>query len=178
MTRSGKGQWYDMRLRHVDPGFINEAADHVSNGATVKQTARLMGVPPGTMRAWLRTGADQLHEAYETGERKHMLHREAALFLAIERAAGARAVELIGEIRGATKDDEWRSAAWLLERYESEEFGDTKRVEVTGELTGRVEVQVDHEHTLAGLVAVGVVQPGAAAAVDAKALELLPARTD
>lgn len=139
---AGKGQWYDLKLREVDPQFVNDAAEHVKGGATVKQTARMMGVPPGTFKAWLRTGAEQVLEAYETGEQKHMLEREAALFLAVEKAAGQRAKTLIDEIRGAAKDDEWRARTWLLERYESEDFGDTKRVELTGADGGKI--AVDH----------------------------------
>lgn len=134
--------WYDLRLREVDPQFISEAAEHVKRGATIKQTARSMGVPAGTFRAWLRTGAEQAFEAYDTGERKHLLHREAALFLAVEKAAGARAVELIGQIRDADKDTEWRARAWLLERYEADDFGDTRRVELTGPDGGAL--AVDH----------------------------------
>jgi transposase-like protein len=123
--------WSAIRLRQVDQEFCNEIAGHIAGGATIKQAARLMDVPAGVLRRWLADGADMLMQAYEQKRVGPVLEPEGLLYVTVERAAGKRATDLIGEIAKASKDDEWRAKAWLLERLEAEEFGDTKHVDVT-----------------------------------------------
>lgn len=172
--------WHKMRLRKVDPEFIAEVADAIVRGATLKQVARVVGVPAGTLRLWLKTGAEQLHEAYEQGREGPAKNYEGMLFLAVEHAMGKRAIELVDEIRKATKDDEWKSRAWLLERFEAEDFGNTSHVEMSGVMevsSPDVALAVDRFTSLADAAVRALAGAGAnQAALDAERRSESPAR--
>jgi len=124
--------WRAARREKITSAFCEKLTGLIAEGATIKQSARMMGVPPGVLRLWLAEGAEQVHGVYESDTLDRVVLPEGKLFLAVEKAIGKRGAELVKEIRYAMKDGEWRSRAWLLERLEADEFGDKKQLEVSG----------------------------------------------
>jgi hypothetical protein len=116
-----------------------------------------------------------LHQAYEEGREGPAITPEASLFVAVEQALGERAVELVGAITKATKDDEWRAKAWLLERLERDEFGDVKQVELSG--PGKGAIQLETRGVSIAAVVEFAAQHGGLGAGDLDSLSETVART-
>lgn len=163
--------WARYRRHEITPAFCDEAAALVLEGCTVKMAAKRLGIPPGMFSEWLRVGEEQVAALYASGVRKQPVDEaefaEGFLWMAVARAEAERAGALLADV-----DD----SKWKLGLHDQEFAPAAQRLELTG--GAKVEVQIDHQHTLAGLVALGLVQPGPAAALDAEDQPVLPAPSD
>lgn len=119
----------EWKLHDIDPSFVEECAKHVKGGATYRQTAKIMGVPWPKFAGWLKTGAEQVADAYETGQLGRMVEREAALWRACGFEAGTRGKTLAKHVMSGA--DEWRAALAYLERTDRDDFGQTDHIDVT-----------------------------------------------
>jgi hypothetical protein len=111
-------------------------------GSYRTEAARYAGVGIRSFYRWLERGkADQ-----EAGRRSPC----RALLEAIEKAEADAEVRALAQISKASTDD-WRAAAWKLERKNPERWGDRRQLQVGGT------VEHHHQHSL---VQRGILQPG------------------
>lgn len=109
----------------------NKIFHAVNQGATVELLCKYAGVSQQTFRGWLNQGIADV----EGGNNKSVEARFALHFAEMEAEAATSWLEHIN--RSAPED--WRAAAWLLERRHRNSFG--KSIEVTpGEGAGIITV--------------------------------------
>ena len=105
--------------------------DGLKLGLTHKLAAQRAGLGESTYYSWIAKGR----------EAKSGLYRE---FLdEVMRVEGEAAGELLTQIGQHSKDD-WRAAAWILERRHPDDYG--KRTELTGKAGGPMQLDSKTEH--------------------------------
>lgn len=112
---------------------------YAKRGVSVRLIAEAAGVPVDTLNGWL----------YRS---RHTDSAQLAGFAAeFDRARGVGAIEAVDVVREAAVDGEdWRAAAWFLERTRSEEFGaklhlETAREQVTDAIIERLRGRLDQD---------------------------------
>jgi len=83
------------------------------SGLSIECTARRSKLLPDTLKNWLRRG--------RKGEELYV-----QFYLDAQKAIADAQALYVGRINGASEED-WRAAAWMLERQWPEDFGDNKR---------------------------------------------------
>lgn len=111
--------------------------DLMSLGAFVEDAVRSAGIAPATYYGWIERGeADQ-----ERGEETVF----SEFVDATTRARVAGKIAAVGHIRRGMQED-WRAAAWYLERTDPENWGRRDSVAHTGKIrTETVEIPDDQE---------------------------------
>lgn len=112
------------------PETVETLLNAIGRGLPFHLAAQAAGVAETTFYAW------------QAGKFPRNADKElkAGFSEALTRARGLSALQLIETISDASAED-WRAAAWILERRFPEDFGKT-RVEVTGANGGPVQVEV------------------------------------
>lgn len=95
--------------------------DAAGKGAPDELAARYAGIAPMTLRSWRR--------AYREGNAEEVV---VALVSAMEAAYGEHTAYLLEEVKRHAPED-WKAAAWLLERREPEHFSRRTVVHVGGD---------------------------------------------
>jgi len=105
----------------LDRELTERICTAIAAGNTLKTSAALAGVNPGTVSTWLTMGKrDDSPEIYR--EFSEEVQKARAV-------AEARAVQHITRAAG---EGQWTAAAWFLERTNPNEWGKKDRVEVSG----------------------------------------------
>jgi transposase-like protein len=104
----------------VTPARQRAICDAVGKGMSVSAAARLAGLSPSTVLGWRQKGEDDPEGTF----------RPFAEALARARAKGMEA--LVDVIRDAAVQGDWRAAHALLRSSWGDEYGQPKRVEVSG----------------------------------------------
>jgi transposase len=89
----------------------------IARGGTQKAAAAMAGVGRETLRIWMQRG--------RAGEEPYASFEEAI------RVADARAQDRRVRIIDEASEEDWRAAAWWLERRHPEDWGRQDRVELT-----------------------------------------------
>ena len=121
------------------PELTAALCDELKLGMTIRAACQHVGIDDSTYRKWMMRGED--------GEEPFVTFRTAATRA---KADGIRA--LVVTVRKAAKDD-WRAAAWMLERREPEEW--SKRTEVTGASGGPIQIEDIRSQVRAELATTG-----------------------
>lgn len=111
------------RPSKLNPDLQGRIVNALRAGAYLDEAARSCGLAPSTFHAWRARGnaeLDQLasHEGRVTRaeQKRRALEQPFVDFvLAVDEALAAAEIHAVAIVRGAMKDD-WRSAAWYLER--------------------------------------------------------------
>lgn len=109
-----------------DPIIRAQLLGMVEAGVALSAAARAVGVCPSTVHAWLRDGDAHLQRADDTGEDLSPRARFAQDYAGA--VAGAQSV-MLARISAASADD-WRAAAWVLERRWPADYGPRQRVDM------------------------------------------------
>ena len=89
--------------------------DAVAVGLTYESAGEYAGVSRRTVRYWMEWGEQKPHSRY------------AAFLHAVQQANARARINLLAKIQKAA-GDEWRAAAWILERRFADEFGTAMKV--------------------------------------------------
>lgn len=100
------------RPTKLTPETTSKIVEAISIGATYKLACDYANIAYNTFNEWMKAG-----EQEETGKKREF-------YDAVTRAEGAAAVRLLAKIEAAAKED-WRAAAWKLERRYPQSFGRT-----------------------------------------------------
>ena len=146
-------------MSKLKASVIAELAEHVSNGLSNQDSARLAGISEATFYRWLREAADektstpdhqQLVAALENAEASFKavnlgIIRSAATDSTVETRVVDRYVDgkLVTETTTITRPPTWQPAAWLLERRFPGEYG-RRFIEHAGKLDTDGEPKVVH----------------------------------
>lgn len=94
--------------------------EHIASGTTITNACALVGISQGTYFSWMRFG--------KAGDKR--FHQ---FFLDAEQAKAIARLRLEHVIVQAAPDD-WRAAAWMLERQHPEEYAQRSEVRTIHEL--------------------------------------------
>lgn len=118
-----------MRPSKLTPSIQAALVASIANGATRQAAADLAGIGAATVREWIARGEGRDPDRPATPE----LEGFAAEVRRAEASLEIRCVETILE------SDNWRAAAWLLERRFPDRWGPSARHEVRAEVVTRDE---------------------------------------
>ncbi len=136
----------------LDAALSTELASLLRRGLTQTDACLVAGVPRSTFYDWLSRGKD----LWETHGPDGLVPPETVAKLTVEELvlldfsdaiAGARAVgkhDALVAIRSGMTDD-WRAAAWFLERSFPDEFGRRDRIEVETDETVTIRIKWPEE---------------------------------
>lgn len=149
-------------LADLNAELIGRLVKHIEKGSTPVGAARMEGIPVGTFRKWRVAGREQIEQAYETGQRKFAIEREALMVLAVEQATAKVAQRLGRQVQDGA--EEWRAKLAWLERQERDDFQPAERIDVTvgGSdepvlIEGREVVLLGNVHEFARQIGLGAV---------------------
>lgn len=111
--------------------LLPEVCKHIANGVPIKHACAAAGIASSTLRGWLADEERQGEDSPYAGTHE-----------AIESAKAASVIGLLDQIYAAASDD-WRAAAWMLERRFPNDFGKVTRL--AGPDGGPVQVEVQSE---------------------------------
>lgn len=138
---SHRSEWGRWQAKRITPELVEELAEYVKLGCSLKIAAKRAGIPAGILRRWYRAGEEEIQAIYEaeTGYPSQV----GLLWEALHKAAGEVAAELIADLRlaGAGKESAPGSSGWLLERLEEDFAPAAARVEITGSEGGPIAVE-------------------------------------
>lgn len=116
------------RPSKLTPRLRERIALAVSSGASYRAAAASAGVAESTLHLWLARGrAEQGAARRARGEARYVLLVEA-----VEQAS-ARAEVRAAALFSRAAENDWRAAAWFLERRDPQTFGRRLSVEHTGD---------------------------------------------
>lgn len=136
----------------LDADLSKELASLLRRGLTQTDACLVAGVPRSTFYDWLSRGRD----LWETHGADGRISSDTLATLTVEELvlldfsdaiAGARAIgkyDALVAIRSGMTDD-WRAAAWFLERSFPDEFGRRDRIEVESEETVTIRIKWPEE---------------------------------
>lgn len=103
----------------------------LEEGNYAKTAAEAAGVDESTYYKWLKRGEDELARVEEGRGRSVRKSEETFVqfFQSVTRARGNAEASAVEKIKDAGEED-WRAAAWFLERRYSSRWANTQRVEV------------------------------------------------
>lgn len=111
-----------MRAYHFTPERCAEIVGHCEGGKFRYEAAELAGVTARTLKRWTRLGRDDL-DAFDREETQE-IGKYGLFTLDLIRAEAVATGKLLKVIENAATDPkEWRAAAWILERKNSQRFG-------------------------------------------------------
>lgn len=133
------------RPTKLTPEVHKAIVDAIREGNYLATAAEYGGVTRQSVWGWMQRGRDEVQRVAADGRRsvRESERPYVNFFNAVTRAraeAEAKSVELI---RGASHDD-WRAAAWFLERSFQERWGNKQKIEHTGAGGGPMDVTVTH----------------------------------
>jgi hypothetical protein len=109
----------------LSPGRHKIIVEHLRAGHYRSVAADAAGVSRVSLWTWLRRG--------EAGEEPY-----AALYLEVTAAEAEAEAEALANVRVAARED-WRAAAWYLEKKARKRYGDVRANEIVDELLGVLE---------------------------------------
>lgn len=116
------------------PEVREDFLKYLRAGATIKDACGIVGIHVATYYGWLERGEADVEAGVESDY--------SEFFEASTHARAYARASAVAHIRTAMSDD-WRAAAWYLERSDSENWGRQEKVEHSGELRQRVRVELD-----------------------------------
>jgi len=106
---------------------IKRICDALAVGATYQTAAEYAGISRQTLAKWIKHG-----ERMHFGKQKQLVE-------AVYEAQGRAKIAALATIARASKDGDWKAAAWFLERREPEGYGRSDRVKLTATVDATVE---------------------------------------
>lgn len=110
---------------------VLQICEHIKKGHCAADAARLAGVNPRTWEAWLHKSREGL-KGYEWIVTEH------------DRATVSGIDVMLGHIRSAAPED-WRAAAWVIERRGGTAWQKPQTVELSGSLGVKLGEMTDEE---------------------------------
>lgn len=100
---------------------IDILCKHIEGGASIEAACELVGITARTFHNWMNR-AEEIREK-PPSERSEADRLYIRFFQAATRARAKREKKLAGTVyEAATEDEDWRAAAWLLERMYPERY--------------------------------------------------------
>lgn len=118
--------------------------DAVVAGLGLNRAAGYAGVPERTVKGWLARGRAAIEAADDNAAPVPDSERKYADFARDIDSARSRAVARNVTIIQEAAPQDWRAAAWWLERAHPDDYGRAARMEVTGAGGGALEVHAEH----------------------------------
>lgn len=118
------------RPSKLTPEVVARIEELTTAGCSMRETATVVGLDYSTIKKWLKRGRES-----KSGE-------HFTFFTRISRARERCTASLTEFIQKAAPQD-WRAAAWMLERRAPKRWGKTQSVEVSGKGGRPIEVQSD-----------------------------------
>lgn len=116
--------------------------DAVAAGNYEAQAAAAAGITVSTLNRWIKAGNDELARRAKGLRPKPRKERFAQFALDLFRARARSETQLVTFVSAAARED-WRAAAWLLERGPSRaRFKRADRVELTGAAGGELNISI------------------------------------
>ena len=122
------------RPSELTPELKERFLSAIAAGSHYEPACAYAGIAYSTFREWMQRGIG-------TNRRRASNQEYADFAEAVQGAEAKGELSAIASIRGASKDD-WRAAAWMLERRHSDRWASTQKVKV------QVEQAVDAELNL------------------------------
>lgn len=132
------------RPTKLNPELIERVATLIRQGNFIDTACKAVGISRQTYHTWLKEGGNALHEAgYDFNRIREPRIRLAARFSdACARASAEAEANGIASIARHAEDD-WRAAAWHLERRYPRKWGAQKQqLEVTGPGGGAIQWEI------------------------------------
>ncbi len=118
--------------------------DAIVAGMGLARAAGYADVPERTVKGWLARGRAAIEASEDNDAPIPESERPFVDFARRVDTARARAVARNVTIIQEAAPNDWRAAAWWLERAHPDEYGRSTRMEVTGAGGGAVEVHSEH----------------------------------
>lgn len=136
--------------RTFDEDLFNATLSYIRGGMFVKEAANRAGLSYYALDTWLRHGREILRAQQAEGDDYQALtnYDEQYVFVVeeIEKARSEAEGLMVGTIRrSALTNDDWRAAAWWLERSAPERWGRKDHVTLAGDDDKPVFVKVKFE---------------------------------
>ena len=122
------------RPSELTPELKERFLNAIAAGSHYEPACAYAGIAYSTFREWMQRGIG-------TNRRRASNQEYADFAEAVQGAEAKGELSAIASIRGASKDD-WRAAAWMLERRHSDRWASTQKVKI------QVEQAVDAELNL------------------------------
>lgn len=119
-----------MRKSKLTPKRRKLIVEAIKDGNTNETAARLAGISEATLYNWLAKGRDE-----ENGDYRKLLEE-------VEAAEAEAMAFMVDKVKQAAYED-WRAAAWYLERRRPADFG--RRDRVTADLNHSGTIKTEHE---------------------------------
>jgi hypothetical protein len=119
----------------------DELARHLAAGNPIKTACALVGIGESTYHKWRARGKAERERVAEGHANCRVRKAERPFVEFMESTTRARAEASRKRVANITEaaDEDWRAAAWLLERREPETWGQKKRVEHAGKGGGPIQ---------------------------------------
>ena len=101
--------------------------DALAVGATLQSAAEYAGIHRDTLRHWIQKG-ERMHRGIY-----------ARLAEDVYEAQGRAKVAALATIARASKDGDWKAAAWFLERREPEGYGRQDKLDVSATVSATID---------------------------------------
>jgi hypothetical protein len=120
--------------------MIEELCGYLEEGTTIKTAATLAGISERGYHLWKKRGREEIDRVDESPRRSvRKSERMYVEFVKRTEQARRKAVrKRVENVRDAGKED-WRAAAWMLERMDKENWTKKERHEISGPDGGPVE---------------------------------------
>jgi len=121
------------RPSQLDEDMIKELCRYLREGTTIKTAATLAGVSESGYHRWQKRGREEIERVAESPRRSvRKSERIYVDFVKCTTRARRKAIrKRVENVRNAGEED-WRAAAWMLERMDSESWTKKQRHEVSG----------------------------------------------
>lgn len=131
------------RPEKLDIEIQKEIINMVKAGNFLETAAAFAGVDVSTIRRWIKRGERELQRIDENSGGRAKIRKAEQKYVefctAIKKAKAESEIRDLLLIGNAAKED-WKAAAWRLERKYPERYGRTERHELTGKDGGPIEV--------------------------------------
>ena len=141
MARTDLGNW---PLSRITPALIARLEAEFAKGRTIKTAAQNCELPPGILRRWLEAGLKEWLEVFDRDvEPDGNMPLQVALHVRCMKARAGFTSSLQDMLTqaGAGKESSPGSAGFQLERLESDDWGASSKLEVTGQDGGPIAVE-------------------------------------
>lgn len=109
----------------LTPDVISLAVSSIQKGISIHDSFLVLGIPKATFSSWFKKANDEIHNR-ELGKYNTANDIYLDLFYQVQQATVQFEHNLLSRI---TQNQDWKSAAWLLERINRERYQLTNKVE-------------------------------------------------